>query len=290
MDFLLTQTMNGISFGAILFLLASGLSLIFGVMKIVNIAHGSYYMFGGYVGLSVMVRTGNFFLAILAGTITLAVIGLAMERIFLRKFYLKDMPQMLLTMGFALIIRDVCFVIWGGDPYTFPAPKFLEGSMQLGNITFPVFRIFAVFVAVAMAVLLEIFYERTSLGAKLRACVDDNEMAGAVGICVPLVSGVMFGLGAALAALGGVIGGPFFGIYPGLDFDMLPVLFVVVIIGGLGSLKGAAAGSIMIGIIDTFGKALVPDLSYFTLFAPMALVMAVRPTGLFGGGKQLGRG
>jgi len=282
MEFILTQAFNGISFGAILFLLSSGLSLIFGVMKIVNIAHGSYYMLGGYIGLSIMWRAGNFYLAMLVGALSIAVIGLLMERIFLRRYYLQDMPQVLLTMGFALIFRDVAFIIWGGDPFSFPVPKFLEGSMKIGTIIFPTFRAFAVFVAALVVLCLWLFYERTSLGAKLRACVDDSEMAGGLGVNVPLISGSMFALGAGLAAFGGVIGGPFFGVFPGADFDLLPLAFVVVILGGMGSLKGAAIGSILVGLIDTFGKALVPDLSYFTLFAPMAIVLAIKPTGLFG--------
>jgi len=282
MEFILTQAFNGISFGAILFLLSSGLSLIFGVMKIVNIAHGSYYMLGGYIGLSIMWRVGNFYVAMLVGTFVIAIIGLLMERIFLRRYYLQDMPQVLLTMGFALIFRDLAFIIWGGDPFSFPVPKFLEGSMKIGTIIFPTFRAFAVLVAAIVVLCLFLFYERTSLGARLRACVDDSEMAGGLGINVPLVSGSMFALGAGLAAFGGVIGGPFFGVFPGADFDLLPLAFVVVILGGMGSLKGAAVGSILVGLIDTFGKALVPDLSYFTLFAPMAIVLAIKPTGLFG--------
>ena len=282
MEFILAQAFNGISFGAILFLLSSGLSLIFGVMKIVNIAHGSYYMLGGYIGLSVMWRLGNFYLAMLVGALSIAVIGLLMERIFLRRYYLQDMPQVLLTMGFALIFRDLAFIIWGGDPFSFPVPKFLEGSMKIGTIIFPTFRAFAVFVAVIVVLCLWLFYERTSLGARLRACVDDSEMAGGMGINVPLVSGSMFALGAGLAAFGGVIGGPFFGVFPGADFDLLPLAFVGVILGGMGSLKGAAIGSMLVGLIDTFGMALVPELSYFTLFAPMAIVLAIKPTGLFG--------
>ena len=282
MKFFITQMMNGISLGGILFLVASGMSLIFGVMRIVNIAHGSYYMLGGYVGLFAMWRTGNFLLAVLAGTISIAVLGWVMERFFLRRFHLQDMPQMLLTMGFALILSDTAFLIWGGDPFFFPIPKFLEGSFHLGAVTFPTFRAFSVLIAFAVAMGLWLFYERTSMGAKLRACVDDREIAGAMGINTHWVSGSMFALGAALAGFGGVMGGPFFGVYPGADFEFLPLAFVVVIVGGLGTLRGAIFGSILVGLIDTFGKALFPDLSYFTLFAPMALIVAIKPTGLFG--------
>ena len=144
--------MNGVSIGGILFLLSSGLTLIFGVMKIVNIAHGSYYLMGGYIGLSVMWWTGNFLLALLAGTVSIAVIGLGMERAFLRRYHLQDMPQMILTMGFALIFRDIAFMLWGGDPYTFPIPKFMQGSFLVGGITFPTFRAIAFLIASVMAV------------------------------------------------------------------------------------------------------------------------------------------
>jgi branched-chain amino acid transport system permease protein len=281
-EFLLVQTLNGFSFGALLFLLASGLSLIYGVMKIVNIAHGSYYMLGAYVGLSVILRTHSFVLGALAGGLVIAVIGLLMERIFLKKFSLQALPQMMITLGFALVFRDLALLIWGGDPFTLPCPEILRGSTRIYGVVFPIYRLFVIAVAAAVAVSLWIFNDKTLVGAKLRAAVDDHEMAGGVGLSVPLISGCMFGLGAGLAAFGGVMGGPIFGVYPGLDFELLSLAFVVVIVGGRGSLKGSAVGSILVGLVDNFGKALVPELSYFTLFAPMAIVVAIKPTGLFG--------
>jgi branched-chain amino acid transport system permease protein len=284
MGFFLIQTLNGLSFGALLFLLSSGLSLIFGVMKIVNVAHGSYFMVGAYIALSVITRTHNFLLGLIAGAAIIGVIGLAMERIFLRRFPLQDMPQMMLTMGFALVFRDLALLIWGGDPYNLPAPAFLTGSVDLQAVVFPIYRLFVILIAVLVAILLWMFNEKTLVGAKLRAAVDDYEMAGGVGVNVPMVSGLMFALGSLLAAFGGVMGGPIFGVYPGADFEFLPLAFVVTIVGGMGSLKGAAVGSLMVGLVDNFGKALVPELSYFTLFAPMAIVLAIKPTGLFGRG------
>jgi len=281
-EFLLVQTLNGFSFGALLFLLASGLSLIYGVMKIVNIAHGSYYMLGAYVGLSVILRTHSFVLGALAGGLVIGVIGLLMERIFLKKFSLQALPQMMITLGFALVFRDLALLIWGGDPFTLPCPEILRGSTRIYGVVFPIYRLFIIAVAAAVAVSLWIFNDKTLVGAKLRAAVDDHEMAGGVGLSVPLISGCMFGLGAGLAAFGGVMGGPIFGVYPGLDFELLSLAFVVVIVGGRGSLKGSAVGSILVGLVDNFGKALVPELSYFTLFAPMAIVVAIKPTGLFG--------
>lgn len=281
LDFFIVQTLSGISFAAILFLLASGLSLIFGVMNIVNIAHGSYYMLGSYIGLSIFWKTGSFFLSILGAALFIAIIGIAMQRFFLRRYF-EHFPQVLMTMGFALIFRDLALLIWGGDPLTFPAPKFLQGSLHMGEIIFPYYRLFVISLSIAVAIALWVFNEKTSFGAKLRATVDDNEMARGIGINVPLVSAMMFGLGAFLAAFGGVVGAPFFGVFAGADFEILPLAFVVVIVGGMGSLKGAAVGSILVGLVDNFGKALVPDLSYFTLFLPMAIVLAIKPTGLFG--------
>jgi len=281
-EFWVTQTFNGLSYGALLFLLASGLSLIFGVMRIVNLAHGSYFMLGGYVGLSIVWRTGSYTLALLGGAAALAVVGIAMERFFLRRLPGQTLGQVLMTIGFALIFQDLALLIWGGDPYTIRVPAMLTGVVTLGPGRFPIFRIFIIVVAVLVGAALWLGLDRTRAGAMIRAAVDDAEMAQGVGIRVPLVSLAVFALGAALAAFGGVVGGGFLGVYPGLDFEILPYAFVVVIVGGLGSLPGAMVGSLLVGLLDNFGKALFPELSYFTLFAPMALILALRPTGLFG--------
>ena len=281
-EFWIAQSFNGISYGALLFLLASGLSLIFGVMRIVNLAHGSYFMLGGYVGLSVVWRTGSFAAALLGGAVAVGLIGLGMERLFLRRLPGQTLGQVLMTIGFALIFQDLALLIWGGDPYTIPAPARLQGVVRTGTLSFPTYRIFIVLVAFVIGILLWLVLDRTRAGAMIRAAVDDAEMAGGVGVNVPVVSLAVFGLGACLAALGGVIGGAFLGVYPGADFEVLPYAFVVVIVGGLGSLPGAMVGSLLVGLLDNFGKALFPELSYFTLFAPMALILAWRPTGLFG--------
>ena len=281
-EFWVTQAFNGVSYGALLFLLASGLSLIFGIMRIVNLAHGSYFMLGGYVGLSVMWKTASFGLALVSGAVAIALIGMGMERFFLRRLKGQTLGQVLMTIGFALIFQDLALLIWGGDPYTISPPAALSGTWRLGAIVFPIYRVFMVAVAVAVGLALWLLLDRTRLGAMVRAAVDDPEMAQGVGIHVPTVSLGIFALGAGLAALGGVIGGGFLGVYPGADFEMLPYAFVVVIVGGLGSLPGAMAGSLLVGLLDNFGKALFPELSYFTLFAPMAVILALRPTGLFG--------
>ena len=281
-EFWVTQTFNGLSYGALLFLLASGLSLIFGVMRIVNLAHGSYFMLGGYVGLSVAWRTGSYVLALVVGALVIALVGVVMERAFLRRLPGQTLGQVLMTIGFALIFQDVALLIWGGDPYTIRVPASLSGVLTAGPGRFPVYRVFIVAVAVAVGALLWLALDRTRVGAMIRAAVDDAEMAQCVGIRVPRVSLGVYALGAALAAFGGVVGAGFLGVYPGLDFEILPYAFVVVIVGGLGSLPGAMVGSLMVGLLDNFGKALFPELSYFTLFAPMALILALKPTGLFG--------
>jgi branched-chain amino acid transport system permease protein len=281
-EFWVGQLFNGISYGALLFLLAGGLSLIFGVMRIVNLAHGSYFMLGGYIGLSVMWRTGSFVSALLAGGVAIALVGVAMERLFLRRLPGQTLGQVLMTIGFALIFQDLALLLWGGDPYSLPMPAPLQGVLTLGTLRFPRYRLFIMALAVVVGAALWLILDRTRVGAMIRAAVDDAEMAQGVGIRVPRISLGVFALGAFLAALGGVIGGGFLGVYPGVDFEMLPYAFVVVIVGGLGSLPGAVVGSMLVGLLDNFGKALFPELSYFTLFAPMALILALRPTGLFG--------
>src|SRR5882672_10118915 len=265
LEFWIVQTFNGLSYGALLFLLASGLSLIFGVMRVVNLAHGSYFLLGGYVALSVIWKTKSFPLALLCGSLAIALVGVGMERLFLRRLAGQTLGQVLMTVGFALIFQDLALLIWGGDPYSLPLPSWLQGVVTAGALRFPKYRIFIM-----------------ALATVIGAAVDDAEMAQGVGIRVPTVSLGVFALGALLAALGGGIGGGFLGVYPGLDFEILPYAFVVVIVGGLGSLPGAMVGSLLVGLLDNFGKALFPELSYFTLFAPMALILALKPTGLFG--------
>ena len=217
-----------------------------------------------------------------SGALAVALIGLGMERLFLRRLRGQVLAQVLMTMGFALIFQDLALLIWGGDPYSLPVPQFLSGRLRFDVIVFPVYRIFIIVAAFVVGLALWLFLEKTRAGATIRAAVDDGEMAQGVGINVPIVSMGVFALGAFLAALGGVVGGGFIGVYPGVDFEILPYAFVVVIVGGLGSLEGAIVGSLMVGLLDNFGKALFPELSYFTLFAPMAIILAMRPTGLFG--------
>ena len=280
--FWLIQTFNGVSYGALLFLVGSGLSLIFGVMRIVNLAHGSYFLLGGYVALSVIWTTGSWLLAIPVAAVSIAILGLVMERVFLRPLGFDPLRQVLLTVGFAFLFQQAALDIWTGNPFDINPPAALTRSIVVGGLYLPLYRIFMISVALAIGLVLWLVMEKTRLGATIRATVDDAQMARGVGIDTSFISMVIFALGALLAALGGVIGGAFLGVYPGLDFEMLPIAFAVVIIGGMGSLGGAAIGALLVGLADNFGKALFPELSYFTLYAPMALILAVKPTGLFG--------
>lgn len=282
--FWLIQSFNGLSYGALLFLVASGLSLIFGVMRIVNLSHGSYFLLGGYVALSVIAATGSWALAIPVAALAIAVVGLLVERVFLRSLGSTPLRQVLLTVGFAFLFQQAALDIWGGDNRDIVPPDALTQSLAIGGLFFPLYRVFMIALAVVIGLGLWLIMERTRLGAAVRATVDDAQMAAGVGIDTSRISMLVFALGAFLAALGGVIGGAFLGIYPGLDFEILPVAFAVVIIGGMGSLTGAAIGSIVVGLADNFGKALFPEVSYFTLYAPMVLILAVKPTGLFGRG------
>jgi branched-chain amino acid transport system permease protein len=276
------QLLNGLSFGSLLFLLSSGFTLAFGLMKVVNVAHGSFYMLGAYVALWVVKLSGNFVLAVLAGAAIVGIVGMVTEEFLLKRFHLQDLPQIMLTMGLAYIIAESSLILWGGDPMVMATPRWLRGAVELGPVYYPKYRLFVIAVAFAMAAALWLLLAKSRIGAVVRACVDDEEMAGAMKINTRLLFVVMFGFSALLAGLGGAISAPYVGAYPGLDFEILPLALVVCILGGLGSLGGAFVGSLFVGIVDVLGKAIFPELSYFTLFVPMIVVLAIKPTGLFG--------
>jgi branched-chain amino acid transport system permease protein len=280
--FWVIQAFNGISYGALLFLVGSGLSLIFGVMRIANLSHGAYFLWGGYIALSVINATGSWALSIPVAGLAVALIGLAMERVFLRPLGSATLRQMLLTVGFAFLFQQGALDIWGGNNMDINPPAMLTRSVVIGGMYFPAYRIFMIALALIIGVTLWLAMEKTRMGAAVRATVDDAQMARGVGIDTNRISMFIFALGAFLAAVGGVAGGAFLGVYPGLDFEMLPLAFAVVIIGGMGSLSGAAIGALAVGLADNFGKALFPEVSYFTLYAPMVLILAIKPTGLFG--------
>jgi branched-chain amino acid transport system permease protein len=234
------------------------------------------------VGLLVVRATGNLFLSALASGLAIAFIGALMERFLLRRLYRQELPQTLLTFGFLFIFSDLGIFIWGGNPQTIPRPAMLSQSVQLGEFFYPSYRLFIIAFGLLVAGLLWWIQEGTRIGAMLRAGVDDEEIARALGINVSLLFTAVFALGAFLAALGGTMGGPIMGVYPGADFDVMLLGFVVIIIGGLGSLRGALVGGLIVGLLDNFGKVFFPEFALFTIFAPMALILAVRPLGLFG--------
>ncbi|MFL6826539.1 MAG: branched-chain amino acid ABC transporter permease [Bradyrhizobium sp.] len=282
MNFWIIQGLNGLAFGSLLFILASGFSLIFGLMRIVNLSHGAYFMLGAYVGLSAIGAGVNFWIAILIGGGTISILGIVIERFILRRLNSQPLAQVLVTLGIAFIIADTCVWIWTGDPRPLPMPRELAGAFRVSNLAFPIYRLFVIGVAFALAAALWFLLERSRLGAMIRAGVDDLAMARAMGIRTSLLFSAVFCLGSALAGAGGVLAGPILSVYPGLDSDMLPLALVVVILGGVGSLLGAFVGSLIIGFIYSYGQALFPDLAYVILFLPMVLVLTLRPTGLFG--------
>jgi branched-chain amino acid transport system permease protein len=282
MQFWIIQTLNSLSLGGLLFLLAAGFSLIFGVMRIANLTHGSLFMLGAYLGVTVLKIVPNLWLAALLAGAAVAAFGALIERLLLRRLANKPLGQVLVTLGLSFIVADLCLMIWGGDPIPLPTPTSLQRPIVLGSIAFPAYRLVVLGIAVATAIALQMLMEWTRLGAMIRPGVDDMQMARAVGIPISRLFTMVFCLGAALAGAGGVIGGPIMSAYPGLDADMLPLALIVVILGGVGSLLGAFVGSFITAAIYTFGSALFPDLAYVILFLPMIVVIAFRPRGLFG--------
>jgi branched-chain amino acid transport system permease protein len=278
----IVQTLNSLALGGLLFLLAAGFSLIFGLMRIANLTHGSLYMLGAYVGVTILKFVPNLWLAALIGGAVIAVFGGLIERFILRALAGNALGQVLVTLGISFIVADFCLIVWGGDPIPVQTPLALQQPLRIGGVAFPTYRLVVLAIAVVTAIALYLLMERTRIGAMIRAGVDDMQMARAVGIPVSKLFTAVFCLGAALAGAGGIIGGPIMSAYPGLDADMLPLALIVVILGGVGSLLGAFVGSFLIGAIYTFGTALLPDLAYVILFLPMIVVIAFRPRGLFG--------
>jgi branched-chain amino acid transport system permease protein len=282
MSLWLILAVNSIALGGLLFLLSAGFSLIFGLMRIPNLMHGAFFMLGAYIGVTILARGWNFWIAALVSALIMAVIGGVIERFLLRRLAGEPLPQVLMTLGFAFIIADLCLMIWTGDPIQPSTPAHLAGAVQAFGLYFPIYRLVIVGVAVVVAIVLWFIVDWTRLGAMIRAGVDDAPIARVVGIKVSQLFTLVFSLGAALAAFAGVMGAPYLSVYPGLDFDMLPLALIVVILGGTGSLLGALVGSFIIGFLYNFGQAMFPDLAYVILFLPMLIILVLRPQGLFG--------
>ena len=283
LELVFQQALNGLSFGALLFILASGLSLVFGMMDVVNLAHGAFYMLGAYVALSVVQVTGSFWIAMLAAPLALALVGLVVEPLLLRRLRGRHLDQVLLTIGVSLVIVDVIGQVWGREVRSLSAPPGLDGSVGLIGGVYPAYRLFVIAFGVVLAAAMAVVYRRTRIGMLIRAGVEDAQMLGALGIDTDRLFASTFETGAALAGLAGVIAAPVFGIQPGMDTDPgLLYSLVVVVVGGLGTLSGAVAGSLLIGPADTFGKVLFQDVALAVIFAIVALVLLLKPTGLLG--------
>jgi branched-subunit amino acid ABC-type transport system permease component len=282
--FLLTQAVNGLVYSTLLFLLASGLALTFGLMGVMNLAHGSFFMVGAFFALTILKFTGSFWLALVLAPIPVALLSVAIETGLLQRLYRRPLlDQVLLTFGISLVAVDAVKWIWGPNLQNIDEPDALSGSIELFGAFFPAYRVALIGLGLIVAVGLWLLLERTRIGAMVRAGVDDRATAMGIGLNVPLLFTSIFAGGGALAALAGVAAGPVLGVYPGMDVDVLIPAFIVIVIGGMKSMKGALVGSLLIGMADTFGKAYLPDLSMFLLYIVMIVVLLVRPTGLFGG-------
>jgi len=282
MSLWLLLAVNSITLGGLLFLLAAGFSLIFGLMRIPNLAHGSFFMLGAYFAVS-LIRLGlGFWPAALLAGLGVALFGGIVERLILRRLAGAELAQVLVTLGLSFMIADVCLMVWTGDPIQIDTPALLRGATNVAGLAFPTYRLAVSVIAVIVAAALWILIERTRLGAMIRAGVDDPAMARVTGIRVSRLFTIVFCLGAWLAGFAGVIGGPILSVYPGLDQEMLPLALVVVILGGSGSLLGCLAGSLIVGFLYNFGQAMFPELAYVVLFLPMLIVLVLRPQGLFG--------
>ena len=282
----LQQALNGLSFGALLFILAAGLSLIFGMMDVVNLAHGAFYMLGAYVALSVTRATGSFWLALVIAPLALAALGLVIEPLLLRRLRGRHLDQVLVTIGLSLVIADFIRLRddwgWGATVRSLPLPAGLDHSISIAGSDYPSYRLFVIAFGFALALLLSVIHRRSRLGALVRAGVGDAQMLGALGVDTDRLFTLTFAVGAGLAGLAGVVAAPVFGLQPGMDVDALIYSLIVVVVGGLGSLSGAVAGAGVIGPADTFGKVIFPQFALALIFAIMAFVLLFRPTGLLG--------
>lgn len=280
----LVQVLNGVQYGFLLFLVASGLTLVFGIMGIINLAHGAFYMIGAYLAFWLSNALDSFFLALPAGLAIAVLLGVVIERCAISLLYRRDhLQQVLLTFALILILDEAQRLIWGTDFHSVPIPPLLAGSLPLTTLQdYPVYRLFVSAVCIAVAIALYAVIHTTRLGMRIRAGASNREMAEALGIDVRRLFTTVFALGVGLAALAGMIAAPISSVYPGMGERVLIVSFVVVVIGGIGSVRGAFLAAMAVGLADTFGRVLVPELASVVTYALMAVVLLWRPQGLFG--------
>jgi branched-chain amino acid transport system permease protein len=279
----LIQLLNSVQYGLLLFMLAAGLTLIFGIMGVVNLAHGSFYMLGAYMAWSLAGLLGSFTLAIIVGVLLSVLFGLALEWVLFRHFYQRShLDQVLLTFGLIYIFEESRSILWGDDVHGVNIPEALSASIPLtDNLSYPVYRLFMSGLCILLALCLYLLISKTKLGMKIRAGAFNSEMAQALGVNVKLIQMIVFALGVALAAIAGMIAAPISSVYPNMGSSVLIMCFVVVVIGGIGSVRGALIAALLVGLVDTFGKVLFPQVASMLVYVLMALVLLFKPEGLF---------
>jgi branched-chain amino acid transport system permease protein len=281
--FLFIQILNGVQYGLLLFLIASGLTLIFGIMGVLNLAHGALYMIGAYLAFWLTSQTGNFWLAIVLALPIVVVLGLLIERFLMQVLYRRDhLDQVLMTFGLILIFNEIQSILWGNDVHGVPVPELLRGSIPLTDLLeYPIYRLFVSAVCGLIALGMYLVIQRTRLGMIIRGGASNRDMVQGLGIDIRMVFGLVFAAGTALAAFAGMLSAPLSSVYPGMGDNVLIISFVVVVIGGIGSIKGAFLGALMVGLASTFGAVLLPQVAGAVVYALMAAVLLWRPRGLF---------
>jgi len=285
MDFVnfLIQLLNSVQYGLLLFMLAAGLTLIFGIMGVVNLAHGSFYMLGAYLAYSLAALTQSFTMAIILGTVLSVLFGLLLEWLLFRHFYKRDhLDQVLLTFGLIYVFEEMRSILWGDDVHGVTIPDALSASIPLTEtLSYPVYRLFMSGVCLALALGLYLLISKTRLGMKIRAGAFNHEMTEALGVNIKLIHALVFALGVGLATIAGMVAAPVSSVYPNMGSQVLIMCFVVVVIGGIGSVKGALIAALLVGLVDTFGKVLLPQVSGMLVYVLMAVVLLYKPEGLF---------
>jgi branched-chain amino acid transport system permease protein len=281
--YLLIQLLNALQYGLLLFLVASGLTLIFGIMGIINLAHGSFYMVGAYMAFTLSSLTGSLTIAIVLGVVLAVLLGIFLEWALFSHLYKRDhLEQVLLTYGLILIFEELRSILVGNDVHGVAVPELLASSIPLGpTLTYPVYRLFISAVCLMIAGGMYVLIQRTRLGMMIRAGASNREMVQTLGLNIGLVYRLVFALGVALAAFAGMLAAPVSSVYPGMGTQVLIICFVVVVIGGIGSVWGALAAALLIGLVDTFGKVFVPDYAGVAIYVLMAAILLWRPEGLF---------
>jgi branched-chain amino acid transport system permease protein len=280
--FYLIQLLNAVQYGLLLFLLASGLTLIFGIMGVINLAHGSFYMVGAYLAYWLAKATGSLWLAIPIGIVIAFAIGLLLETTIIRRLYKRDhLYQVLLTFGLILVFEELRSILFGNDVHGLAVPAFFNYSIPLTEtLSYPIYRLFITGVCLAIAAVMYFVIQKTRIGMMIRAGNSNREMAASLGVNIPLLFALVFAVGMALAAFAGAIAAPITSVAPGMGNQILIICFVVVVIGGIGSINGAMIASLLIGLADTLGKVLAPEYSGVAIYLLMAIILLWRPQGL----------